>query len=245
MMDLAIMVPKILFARRNSEPPLIDPEKANIIIMMDDGWESEYKIGYKIMNEKNMPGTIAVVANRVGTAQFMNYAQLLFLYESGWDLVNHTGEHKDLAEIDRDAQEKQIAGGLKWLKKHGFTRGMDILAYPYGNFNDDTIDLLGQYNIRSARTTHMGLNREGETDFARVKSFVVMSDDTVREVQDAIDEAVHCGGTLILVFHKLGDGDEFSYAPASFKELIDNLDAIRDDVNIITYTQWLDSMEMK
>jgi len=41
--------------------------RSNVIIMMDDGWESQYRIGYNYMEKYNIKGSIAVIPSHVGT----------------------------------------------------------------------------------------------------------------------------------------------------------------------------------
>ncbi|MDD4298330.1 MAG: polysaccharide deacetylase family protein, partial [Bacilli bacterium] len=101
--------------------------KGNIIIMFDDGWKSQYAIGYEYMRGKDMKGSIAIIPKNIGESGYMNKANLYELYNQNWDLLNHTYDHLVLNDSNINKQIKSITRGSKWLEKNGFINHHRVL----------------------------------------------------------------------------------------------------------------------
>jgi peptidoglycan/xylan/chitin deacetylase (PgdA/CDA1 family) len=70
------------------------------------------------------------------------------LFEAGI----HTSAHLALASHAKDVQKPEILNCKEYLKKNLYTY-LDVIAYPYGNYNDITIAILKEQNIAAAMTT--------------------------------------------------------------------------------------------
>src|SRR5574337_745077 len=64
-----------------------------LLLMFDDGYSSQYSEAALYMGSKGLKGSIGVVSSLVGTNGYMNAAILQTLYNSGWDLINHSASH--------------------------------------------------------------------------------------------------------------------------------------------------------
>ncbi|MHC2991880.1 hypothetical protein OB13_09840 [Pontibacter sp. HJ8] len=65
----------------------------------------------------------------------------------------HTVSHPDLAALDTAAQQHEILENKTFLEQT-IGRGVDLLAYPYGRYNSDTVALAAQANFTAAVTTN-------------------------------------------------------------------------------------------
>ena len=242
--DLLVVKVKFMVSKNDRDITNdIDPEKNNILIMMDDGWSSQYEIGFKEMLSRDMVGTIAVITSFVDQRRYIANAELFEIYTYGWDIVSHTVSHQNLNEISRKKQTKELLKAAKWLKSHNFTRGLDTVVYPYGEYNQETLEIMKENNIINGRTTRYELNDDSYINRLEVDCFVVLYDDTTFYIKGLIDEALLQDKTLILVFHKYGEDDEYSYDTNKFIEVLDYLNEIRDKINIITYSQWTEYLD--
>lgn len=64
----------------------------------------------------------------------------------------HTSTHPALAFHPKEIQESEILDCDAYLKKN-LESYLDVVAYPYGNYNGDTIDILKEQNVAAAMTT--------------------------------------------------------------------------------------------
>lgn len=220
----------------------INSYKGNIIIMMDDGWKTQYTVGYNYMNKKNMRGSIAIITDSVNEREYLNIGDLHQLYSDGWDLLNHTCTHIDLAANTLQKQEDEIKNATKWLNQNGFTSGSNILIYPYGEYNNSTIIAMQKLNIISGRTTIDGFNSKYPINLYNIMVQNILSKTKPEEVYTWIDKAMYENLTLIILFHRLENvtsDSEMKYSKENFYQIIDYIDKYRDNLNIITYSEWI------
>ncbi len=130
------------------------PQQANgaVMIGFDDGYESVYNTAYPIMSAVNMRGTAFVVTDRIGTAGYMTSSELLELDAAGWCIGNHTSNHSFLNTLSLADQKTTLLNGKNALDALGLTRASDIVAYPYGVINTDTLAAMAELGFRLGRT---------------------------------------------------------------------------------------------
>ena len=238
------IITKLTLPSKNEHHEVItvSKNKGNIIIMMDDGFKSQYTVGYKYMNKKSMRGSIAVITNFIGRPGYLNEAQLYRLHNDGWDLLNHTHNHKNLRTLSYQEQLDEINESSKWLEKKGYGINNNILIYPYGSFNEDTIKILKEFDFIGARGITDGFNNKTPDNPYNIKVKNVLSNIEPQTVYKWIDYTQENNLTLILLFHKLEpitDSSLMQYEENKFYEIIDYVDKKREKLNIITFSQWL------
>ncbi|MDD2435637.1 MAG: polysaccharide deacetylase family protein [Bacilli bacterium] len=236
---------KIIIAFKLNEDTEININRdlGNVIIMFDDGWKTQYTVGYRYMEKKNMRGSIAIIPSLVGEKDYMDIGHLYQLDSDNWDLLSHTYSHYILSEITADEQLKEINKVDQWFNQKGFNKPHKILIYPEGKYNDDTIEVLKKLNYVSGRGVNDGFNPPIPRDLYNIKVKNVLTYVPVNEVEKWIDYAVNNKQTLILLFHKLeGEVDKYNmkYNEKNFYEIIDYLDKKREFLNIITYLEWME-----
>jgi peptidoglycan/xylan/chitin deacetylase (PgdA/CDA1 family) len=64
----------------------------------------------------------------------------------------HTTHHIMLAAHNYAKQEQEITGGKNWLSEV-LDREVDLISYPYGSYDRDTLDIVGKANFKAAFTT--------------------------------------------------------------------------------------------
>jgi peptidoglycan/xylan/chitin deacetylase (PgdA/CDA1 family) len=217
-------------------------DKANVIIMMDDGWLTEYTIGYKYMHKYNMRASIAVIPSLVGREGYMSRTNLEKLYKNNFDLLNHTYDHVNLKEEEYKKQYKEISKAKEWLENNGFVNNSNILIYPHGDYNKNTIRIIKKLNIISGRTIEDGYNSKIPSDLYNIKVKNVTSGLKVEQIYSCIDKAIQDNLTLILLFHKLEnvtDDTKMQYPVNDFYQIIDYMNKKKNKINIITYSDWI------
>lgn len=129
-----------------------------VCITFDDGYLDSYTIVYPMMKEFGYPWTLFLITDDVGKSyNRMTWEQLKEMADSGAvTIANHTLSHPKLHNMPTRAEkENEIIGANKALKYH---LGIDNLwfAYPYGDYDDEVIDICKKAGIKLAVTTDAG-----------------------------------------------------------------------------------------
>lgn len=216
-------------------------DKAHVIFVFEDNLSSQFAMAYSILQEEGFPASIAATPSQVGQDGYMTSDELTEAYNSGWDLLNHTYHHKHLAQLSEADQAKEINDAKLWMDKHCFTRASNVLVYPYGEANQQTNDLLGAGKYRG--TLSLVHSYEFEPSNKSYKTMVRILDPyvEVRDVKTWIDQAIRNKRVLILVNSPLDRGypSMTTYDADKFKEIVQYLDLRQRDIDVITYSQWL------
>ncbi|PGL71065.1 polysaccharide deacetylase family protein [Bacillus sp. AFS055030] len=221
--------------------------KANIIFTMDDGWETQFTKGFKILKNNDIKGSIAVIPSKIGTKGYMSLRQLNTLYRSGWDLMNHTYSHRHLASLNKQEQKSELNDARKWLNQHCFTKASNIAVYPYGSFNDDTLKTLQEEQYRSARTIKDGIQINQIKKY-EVRTINLLPSTDILWVKDQIDLAIKKKQSIVFTnhrFEKKADKAGMNFDPEKFKTIVNYVVSKKDELNILTYSEWLDIKEIK
>lgn len=129
-----------------------------VCITFDDGYLDSYTIVYPMMKEFGYPWILFLITDDVGKSyNRMTWEQLKEMADSGAvTIANHTLSHPKLHNLPTRAEkENEIIGANKALKYH---LGIDNLwfAYPYGDYDDEVIDICKKAGIKLAVTTDAG-----------------------------------------------------------------------------------------
>ena len=68
--------------------------RPKIVISFDDGNDNIYANAYPAMLAAGVPGTCYINSNVIGNSGKMTVANLNTLYANGWDIANHTSDHR-------------------------------------------------------------------------------------------------------------------------------------------------------
>ncbi|WP_088073019.1 polysaccharide deacetylase family protein [Gottfriedia luciferensis] len=216
--------------------------KANIIFTMDDGWETQFTQGFHILKENGIKGSIAVIPTKVDTEGYMSLSQLNTLYNSGWDLMNHTNTHRHLSRLSKKQQKSELNGARTWLNNHCFKRASNIAVYPYGSYNQDTLKTLQEEHYRSARTIADGIQPNNGNKYL-VRTINLLPSTDIEWVKEQIDKAINKRQTIVFTNHRFeqkADKAQMNFDPAKFKTIVNYVESKKDNLNILTYSEWLD-----
>ena len=121
----------------------------SVLITIDDAYRSIYDHAFPILKEFNFPFTLFVDARPLssGASGAMTWEMLQEMREWGASVGNHTYSH---ARIGRPKHNQNLSDYREWvrsdiilaqnkLNEHGiFT---DVIAYPYGEYNEVVINI--------------------------------------------------------------------------------------------------------
>ncbi len=87
---------------------------------------------------------------------YMTTNEIQNLIQSGMYVGSHTYHHFWLDSVDEVIQEQEIDRSLKFLQKVGTQTEKWIMCYPYGAYNNHTIEILHRKNCAIGFTTKVG-----------------------------------------------------------------------------------------
>ena len=137
----------------NNNKPI--PEKS-ILITFDDGYTDNYAHAFPILKELNMKATIFMIASQVDSGYYMSAAQLREMSDYGIDIESHTDNHVYLDTLSYDQQLKELKDSKEKLEKI-LGKEVTSIAYPYGNYNEDTKKAAIAAGYTFGFTTNKGL----------------------------------------------------------------------------------------
>lgn len=114
------------------------PPPRTIAITLDDGYKDNYTYAFPILKEYNLPATIFIVVNEVGTPvdQRLSWDQIQTLQKSGLiTFGSHTLNHPNLAAISSAETLKNEIQGSKKILEEKLRRGVETFSYPSGRFS--------------------------------------------------------------------------------------------------------------
>ena len=149
------------------------PEKP-VCITFDDGYLDSYTIVYPLMKEYGFPWTLFLITDDVGKPyNRMTWDQLKEMANShAVTIASHTLSHPKLHNLaTRAEKEKEIVEANKALK---YQLGIDNawLAYPYGDYDDEIIDICKKAGIKMAVTTDAGRVHVGSFPYDLKRAYI-------------------------------------------------------------------------
>jgi peptidoglycan/xylan/chitin deacetylase (PgdA/CDA1 family) len=141
------------------------PQKS-ILITMDDGYRSVYKIAYPILKKYGFTATLFIYTNFVGVSKMaITWDQLKEMKVDGFTIGSHSISHSDLTlqmdgETDTDviARIKQELFGSKNIIDKKLGQNTNILAYPYGKYNQRCVQIARKAGYKLAMSVERGGN---------------------------------------------------------------------------------------
>lgn len=210
-----------------------------ILIHFDDTLETDYTEALPILSEHDMQASSFInpgyVGRTVAGSPRLSIDQLRSLDEAGWDIGNHGMYHNNLSNGDEELFQREIRDAHQWLVDHGFETGAGYFVYPYGSYDQNTLNVIQEDHEYAFGSGWQSVGRcgnpllipraAGDPDF-----------ETARQV---IDHAKTYGGTSTLFYHQLS-GDQLE----AFQSTISYLADIRDggDIRVQTVSDVADTL---
>jgi peptidoglycan/xylan/chitin deacetylase (PgdA/CDA1 family) len=300
--------------------------RPKIVISFDDGNDSVFSDAYPAMLAAGVPGTCYINSNVVGNAGKMTVANLNTLYAQGWDIANHTADHRaccfqigpafsqvgGVATVTYDAnvwlptfapgQTVTISGAEPWeysgaktltgvgagtfsyaapstypasvgrqsfvpenwypavqgsirqceafIAANGWTRGLNHFAYPYGNYDAETIAMLRRMGFLTGRATggrghgpftNCYMVASPSIDFFNIPVFGMSGSTTGAQILAAVDRAIQYNASIFVYGHQVGAGGDIP--TAEFQSFITGLKQRINQglIDAVSISTWYDS----
>ncbi|OGG59263.1 hypothetical protein A3C86_02455 [Candidatus Kaiserbacteria bacterium RIFCSPHIGHO2_02_FULL_49_16] len=117
------------------------------VITFDDGYRDNYTAAFPVLKKYGLPATIFVTTNLIGKKdtrglERLTIADMKEMEASGLiAIAPHTKSHMKLSTLSNEAARDEIAGSKRTLEEAPMKRAGEF-AYPFGDFNDETVRLV-------------------------------------------------------------------------------------------------------
>ena len=141
------------------------PEKS-IMITIDDGYRSIYKIAYPILKKYGFTATLFVYTDFVGACKnAITWKQLKEMKSNGFSIGSHTLSHADLTkQMPNETDEDFCVRIMKELRvsKQIIDKKLNqdtiSLAFPYGSYNEEVLNFTKSCGYNIAVSVKRGSN---------------------------------------------------------------------------------------
>ncbi len=157
-------------------PPGFTTGRKNITITFDDGFCSNLEAALPVMQELRCRSINYLVADRIGKTSdweaveggearpLMDEAQIRDWLAAGHWIGAHTCTHPRLSRIPRAQAKEEIRAGKKKLEDR-FGQSIEHFAYPFGDYDEEVVEMVREAGFRTASTMDRGINDLGMDPF--------------------------------------------------------------------------------
>lgn len=132
----------------------LNPGKA-AVITIDDGYKDNYTYALPIAKKHNIPITFFISTGLLENPGYMTWNDLQSAKDSGLvTILNHTWSHFSLPAGDISESREEVKTAEQTLTEHIGTI-QKIFAYPYGSFDNKSIEILQSEEYIAAFTTQV------------------------------------------------------------------------------------------
>jgi peptidoglycan/xylan/chitin deacetylase (PgdA/CDA1 family) len=137
-----------------NDSPILDK---SILITFDDGYMDNYYSAFPILKEFNMTATIFCITSELDGSYYLSKEAIREMSAYGIDIESHTVTHPRLNKMNYDKQLSELVDSKKTLEE---ITGKEInsIAYPFGDFNDDSVKAAKEAGYTLGFTTKLGLS---------------------------------------------------------------------------------------
>ncbi len=202
-----------------------------VTLTFDDGWTSNYNFVLPVLSNAGLPGSFFVITNEAANADdsnlgnpdsYLTYERIHEIENAGNEVSAHTRTHPSLTSLSIEDATAEVSGSRDDLLNEGFSP-VETFVYPYGNYNQNIIQLVSDTGFTGARSVEEGYNTKATNRFA-LKTQNVLVGTTAQQMKHWIDTAIANKTWLIMTFHQVDNaGLDYSTTPAILQEIADYL----------------------
>ncbi|URZ07199.1 polysaccharide deacetylase family protein [Clostridium felsineum] len=135
----------------NKKPFSIKP----ILITFDDGYEDNYVNAYPVLKELGFKATIFTITDLINTCPYLSDKEIVELSKNNIAVESHAASHSKLSLLSYDNQYSELKRSKERLE--GILHKQEYyLAYPFGKYNKDTMEIAKKLGYRLAACTKEG-----------------------------------------------------------------------------------------
>lgn len=189
-----------------------DQKQARAVIIFDDGWSSVMD-AVQEMNKYGMKGNVGVITNSVGKNNYLTLDDIKTLQNKyGWSIASHSNLHKNaVTEYEQSDNlsglESDISDSLQYMIQNKINSAPNWYIYPDGSMDEAVKNIVNKY-YKFGRATTAVAESFPFPEPLEVGIFPVNSNEVnPQDVHNAVSDAIKYKHTILLMFHKITNGE--------------------------------------
>lgn len=164
--------------------------RRSVVITIDDGYRDTYEIARPILRRHGFSATLYPVSGRLsegndwddgGAASgrpLLSPGQLREMRGEGFEVGAHTRTHRSLAGLPPEESADEVERSRRDLEEV-LGEPVATFAYPYGELDEEAVEIVGRAGFSGACTTQTRIARPGD-DPLRIPRLEIMGSDSIR-----------------------------------------------------------------
>lgn len=152
----------------------------SVAITIDDGNDSDHKIIYPLLREKEIPAAFFWLGNALPVSAMQAHEMMTH----GFLIGSHGIEHLSLPQLTPGEQQYELEDSKKTITQK-INAPVDYFAFPFGMYDQKTIALARQAGYKAACTTDVKLNFPAERPFL-IHRWSVKQSTTLKEFENMV-----------------------------------------------------------
>lgn len=149
------------------------PEKV-MIITMDDGQIGCYTDAFPVLKKYQVPATIFIVNQLVGTEDYFSWEQAKEMYDTGLVKIHcHGYHHSEYSSVGKEKLVSDYTKSHQEIETYMGEKVQKIMAYPAGNSSESAIKWLKEIGFEIQVQTKYGTVNKSQsldlTDLGRIR----------------------------------------------------------------------------
>ncbi|GIP38659.1 hypothetical protein J31TS4_19390 [Paenibacillus sp. J31TS4] len=120
-----------------------------VLLTFDDGYANNDTVARPVLERYGFPATLFFCPGFEGQEGYLTWKQVRRLQRAGWSIEPHTMNHVRLPDLDLVLQRREIVESKRAIEKR-LGRRVLAFSYPYGEYDERTLEALRQTGIRYA-----------------------------------------------------------------------------------------------
>lgn len=162
------------------------PREKAVVLTFDDGYYSLYEYATPVLRQYGFNATLFLTTAAVGHGSYnilphcgmyppedrpLTWDELREMAQSCWHIEAHGDKHFAHATLTRKELDREITDCVNAIRQHLHVQP-DFYCYPYGNYSDETLKMIGEHHFKAAFSVQPGFADAGN-DLRRIKRICV------------------------------------------------------------------------
>ena len=164
--------------------------EGSFVLTFDDGYLGIYEHAFPRLSQMGWPATVFLVSDLIGkedtwtghenpsgkTYPLLGRSEIEAMVRGGFSFHSHSRSHPDLRQLAKSRLMEELVGARRDLENL-LGRPVPYLAYPYGRYDENVVDVVKACGYTAAFSVQPGFNRR-DVDPYRIRRLDVYGTDT-------------------------------------------------------------------